>query len=430
MVDAAKRVPNAAHSGCKNSNLKNLPEATFYHTGSGKFQIKIKKGENVMLEYCVCPKCERMIMLDGDFPSGFCLYCGTHIYYAEAREELLEGLRTVIPDELTLEADLSELIDEDDASEDLYGVSECREESDKAHEYMGKWDFEKAFTAYSRALEWSPRDFESMCGRMTAGILRLKDVERWESYLSDCIALIRSQSDWNMAQKALEYALDIMRKFLSKGGRFVSPHYTSGFFERLTESFPMLRKAACEIFAHCLNVAYAPFTDAARLDHETTRFAVGNYPAEQIKEYRRGMLMVLRYHEDRRVKESLCRALYVYDRTVWLKNRDAARINDAIELCESAADGSFPPEDVKTVIGAMYDFLMMGGLEQNTTPREKRLFLSRVYTYEQIKRMERFFSGYLFFWQLYADIYLVQKKASPISAEYKRMQEKIRRLSP
>ncbi len=383
-----------------------------------------------MLEYCVCPKCERMIMLDGEFPSGFCLYCGTHILYSEARDRLLEGLKSIIPDELVLEADLSELIDEDDAEEDSYGLAECREEADKAHEYMGKWDFEKAFAAYSKALEWCPTDFESMCGHMTAGILRLKDVEKWESYLNDCIALIRSQGDWNMAQKALEYTLDIMRKFLSKGGRFVSPHYTKGFFGKLMESFPVLRGTACEIFAHCLNVAYAPFTDAARLDHETTRFAVGNYPAEQIKEYRGGMLLILRYHEDERVKASLCRALYVYDRAVWLRSKDTARINDAIALCESVTDGSYPPGDVKTVIAAMYDLLMMGGLEQNSTPREKRLFLSKVYTYEQMKKMERFFSGYLFFYQLYGEIYLVQKNSSPLSAEYKRIQEKIRRLSP
>ena len=27
-----------------------------------------------MLDYCMCPKCERMIMLDSDFETGFCLY--------------------------------------------------------------------------------------------------------------------------------------------------------------------------------------------------------------------------------------------------------------------------------------------------------------------------------------------------------------------
>ena len=62
-----------------------------------------------MLEYCMCPKCERMIMLDPDFATGFCLYCGTHIAYEESREFLLEGLKSTLPDELRLEADLSEL---------------------------------------------------------------------------------------------------------------------------------------------------------------------------------------------------------------------------------------------------------------------------------------------------------------------------------
>lgn len=381
-----------------------------------------------MLEYCVCPKCEKMIMLDSDLTTGFCLYCGTHISYDEAREELLEGLKSAIPDELVLEADLSELIDEDDAGGDVYGLAECREESDRAQEYMGKWDFENAFAYFSKALEWYPTDFESVCGLMTAGILRLKDVEKWEKYLSDCIALIRSQNDWNMAQKSLEYALDIMKKFFSKGGRFVSPQYTKGFFGLLMESFPMLRKTASEIFAHCLNVDNAPFTDAARLDHETTRFAVGNYPKEPEKELRQGMLLIMRYHESSRVKEGLCRALYVYERITWLRNKDMVRISDAIGLCESITDGSYPPEDVKIVIGAMYDLLMMGGLEQNATSREKRIFLARVYTYEQMRKMERFFSGRLFFYQLYADIYLAQEKATPISPEYKRIQENIRRL--
>lgn len=80
-----------------------------------------------MLEYCVCPKCERMIMLDADFDSGFCCYCGTHILYSEAREELLNGLRSSIPDEFALEADLCDLIDEDDAGENTYGLDECKE---------------------------------------------------------------------------------------------------------------------------------------------------------------------------------------------------------------------------------------------------------------------------------------------------------------
>lgn len=94
-----------------------------------------------MLEYCMCPKCERMIMLDPEFTTGFCLYCGTHIAYEESRAFLLEGLKSTIPDELSLEADLSELIDEDDAREDNYGSDECRQECALANECLGKWDF-------------------------------------------------------------------------------------------------------------------------------------------------------------------------------------------------------------------------------------------------------------------------------------------------
>lgn len=382
-----------------------------------------------MLEYCVCTKCERMIMLDSDYDSGFCCYCGTHIDYTEAREELLSGLRASIPDEFVLEADLSELIDEDDAGENVYGLSECRAECAAAQEFLGKWDFGGAFKAFSKALDWYPADFESRCGLMTSGILRLKDTENWEGYLTECTSQIRSQSDWNMAQAALEYALDIMKKFLSKGGRYVSPSYTIGFFEKLTQGFPALKQTAAEILAHCLNVENAPFTDAARLDHETTRFAVGNCPQEPDKNLRRGMLAVVRCHCDDRVKESLCRALYVYDRTVWLRARDTQRINDAIDLCDGVTSGAFPPNDVRIVLNTAYDFLMMGGLEKNTTEREKIIFLSSVYTFEQIRRMERFFSGRLFFNKVYAEIYLKQRGSSLISPEYKRIQAKIRQLS-
>lgn len=384
-----------------------------------------------MLEYCVCPKCERMIMLDSEFDSGFCCYCGTHILYSEAREELLEGLRAALPDELALEADLSELIAEDgeDAVEDTYGLDECKEKRAEAQAFLGKWDFGGAFKAFSEALDWYPNDFESRCGLMTAGILRLKDTENWERYLSECVDRIRSQSDWNMAQAALEYTLDIMKKFLSKGGRYVSPSYTVGFFERLAQGFPMLKQTAAEILAHCLNIENAPLTDAARLDHETSKFAVGNCPTEPDKKLRRGMLLILRCHCDSRVKENLCRALYVYDRTVWLRAKDAARINDAIELCEAVTSGEFPPPDVLIVLNALYDFLMMGALEPNTTEREKLMFLSSVYTFEQIRRMERFFSGKLFFNKLYAEVYLKQKGASLISSEYKRIQAKIKQLS-
>ena len=264
---------------------------------------------------------------------------------------------------------------------------------------------------------------------MISGILRLKDTENWERYLNECISQIRSQSDWNMAGAALEYTLDIIKKFLSKGGRYVSPSYTIGFFEKLTRSFPALKQTAAEIAAHCLNIENAPFTDAARLDHETTKFAVGNAPSEPDKSLRRGMLLVMRCHCDARVKESLCRALYVYDRVVWLRAKDIQHINDAIELCTEITSGEFPPADVKIVLNTIYDFLMMGGLEQNATDHEKILFLSTVYTYDQMRRMERFFSGKLFFNKLLAEVYLKKKGASLISEEYKKIQAKIAQLS-
>ena len=382
-----------------------------------------------MLDYCLCPKCERMIMLDGDFQTGFCLYCGTHIAFDEAKEMFLSGLRSAIPDELALEVDLSDLIDEDDAEVDSYGLSECREECSKAQEYMGKWDFAKAYEHFVRALDWYPSDFESSCGRLTAGILKLNDVENWESRLIDTTSLIRSQTDWNMAQKSLEYALGILKRFLSKGGRFVAPYYTYGFFKRMMESFPTLREVCCDIYAHCLNVDNAPFTDAARLDHETTRFAVGSFSAEPDKNLRHPLLLILKYHHDPRVKEQLCRALYVYDRGAWLRNKDDARINDVIEFMETAFREDLRESDKKLALSVGYDLLMMGGIEPASTQREKLLFLSTVYSYQQLKRMERFFGGSVFFNKVYAEVYLKQKGASLISAEYKRLQEKIRRLS-
>lgn len=381
-----------------------------------------------MLEYCVCPKCQRMIMLDSDFESGFCCVCGTHISYEESREELLAGLRASVPDEIALE-NVSGLIEEEVPEEPAEGQAECRNECAKGADLLGQWDFTGAFDAFNRALEYYPTDFESCCGIMVAGILRLKDTENWEKYLSDCLEKIRSQSNWNMASRALEYVLGIIKKFLSKGGRYVSPSFTIGFFERVTRSFPALKQTAAEILAHCLNVENAPFTDAARLDHETTRFAVGNCPAEPDKALRRGMLLIMRCHCDMRVKESLCRALYVYDRAVWLKSKDTARINDATALCEEMTTGEFPPEDVRIVLNTIYDFLMMGGIEQNTTEREKILFLSTVYSYEQMRRLERFFSGKIFFNKVYAEVFLKQKGASLISPEYKRIQAKIKQLS-
>lgn len=382
-----------------------------------------------MLEYCLCPKCERMIMLDPEFDTGFCLYCGTHIEYRDSRDYFLEGLKSAVPDELVIEADLSELIDEDDACEDTYGVEECREECAKAQEYLGRWDFANAFQHYTAALDWRPKDFEACCGRLTAGILKLNDVENWEQRLEDCIGLIRSQNDWNMAQKSLEYALDILKRFLSKGGRFVSPAYTYGFFRGLCEGFPALRERAAVVFAHCLNVDNAPFTDAARLDHETSRFAVGSYPPEPDKRLSPCLLLVMKYHPDSRQRHALIRAIYVYDRAMWLRNRDEDRINDVLSFLEEMFTGSYSTEDRKAALDAGFDLLMMGALEPGSTQREKLLFLSGVYSYSQIKRMERFFSGSAFFNRLYLDIYLKQKGASPLSAEYKRVEAKLRTLT-
>ncbi len=382
-----------------------------------------------MLDYCLCPKCERMIMLDDDFPTGFCLYCGTHIAYSEAREDFLGGLRSAIPDEFVLEVDLSELIDEDDAEENNYGISECRAECAKAQELMGKWDFTKAYEHYSRAVEWLPTDFESTCGRMTSGLLKLNDVENWEERLRDCTKLIRSQNDWNMVQKSLEYALDVLKRFLSKGGRFVAPYYTYGFFKLITESFPTLTDIAMDIFAHCLNVDSAPLTDAARLDRETTRFAVGSHAAEPDKNLRYPLLLVCKFHKNKQIAENLCRALYVYDRVNWLRNHDNERIDDVIGFMELVQGDPFAEKLREISVRIGYDFLMMGGLEHNTTKKEKQIFLARVYSYSQMQRMEKFFGEDLFFRQLQAEVYLRGKGATAISAEYKRIQDKIRGLA-
>lgn len=382
-----------------------------------------------MLEYCMCPKCEHMIMLDSDLATGFCLYCGTHIAYQESREFLLEGLKSTLPDELKLEADLSELIDEDDALQDSYGTEECRQECAKAGEYLGKWDFANAFKRYSAALEWRPKDFEACCGRMTSGILKLNDVENWQQRLEDCTALIRSQSDWNTAQKALEYAFDILQRFLSKGGRFVSPVYTFGFFRAVTEGFPMLRERAAIILAHCVNIDNAPFTDAARLDHETTRFAVGSYPKEPDRDLAVKLLLIMKYHPDSRQKHTLIRAVYVYDRECWLKNHDEQRINDVLDFLDGMFSGDYSLDDRRAALHAGADLLLMNALEPGSTEREKLIFLTRVYSWQQMKRMERFFSGSAFFNRLLMDIYLEQKGASPLTAEYRRIRKKLDTLT-
>ncbi len=384
-----------------------------------------------MLEYCMCPKCERMIMLDAEFSTGFCLYCGTHISYEESRDFLLEGLKSTIPDDLRLETDLSELIDEDEAEdgEDEYGLEECRQECAKSQVYLGKWDFANAYQHFSAALEWRPKDFEACCGKMTSGILRVNDVENWEQRLSDCTALIRGQNDWTVAQKALEYAFDILKGFLSKGGRFVSPAYTYGFFKAVSDGFPALRERAAVILAHCVNIDNAPLTDAARLDHETTRFAVGSYPEEPDRELAPKLLLIMKYHPDSRQKQALIRAVYVYDRASWLRNHDEQRINDVLNFLDGMFSDDYGIDDRKAALRAGADLLLMGALEPASTEREKLRFLTGVYSYGQIKRMERFFSGSAFYNRLYLEIYLKQKGATPLTPEYKRVKKKLDSLA-
>ena len=107
--------------------------------------------------------------------------------------------------------------------------------------------------------------------------------------------------------------------------------------------------------------------------------------------------------------------------TVWLRAKDYDRINDAITLCENVANGGFSPDDVRIVVNSIYDFLMMGGIEQNAKEYEKIAFLKTVYSYPQMRRMERFFSSKQFFWKLYAEVFLAQKGASLLSPEYKRI---------
>ena len=71
----------------------------------------------------------------------------------------------------------------------------------------------------------------------------------------------------------------------------------------------------------------------------------------------------------------------------------------------------------------------MNALEPGSTEREKLIFLTRVYSWQQMKRMERFFSGSAFFNRLLLDIYLEQKGASPLTAEYRRIRKKLDTLT-
>ncbi|MGN0683098.1 MAG: hypothetical protein ACI4JY_05420, partial [Oscillospiraceae bacterium] len=112
-----------------------------------------------------------------------------------------------------------------------------------------------------------------------------------------------------------------------------------------------------------------------------------------------------------------------------LRAKDNVHIEDALSLCDEITNGRYKPEDVKMVLNTIYDFLMMGALEQNSTENEKIMFLSSVYSYSQVRRMERYFGGTVFFNKLYGEVYLKQKGATLISPEYKRIQAKIAQLS-
>ena len=85
--------------------------------------------------------------------------------------------------------------------------------------------------------------------------------------------------------------------------------------------------------------------------------------------------------------------------------------------------------DRKAALDAGCDLLLMRALEPASTQREKLMFLTGVYSFGQIRRMERFFSGSAFFNRLYLEIYLKQPGASPISSEYRRIEEKLKTLS-
>lgn len=75
---------------------------------------------------------------------------GTHISYQDSREFLLEGLKSAVPDDMKIEADLSELIDEDDAYTDVYGTDECWQGMLKGAGILGKNGFRQRIQALHR----------------------------------------------------------------------------------------------------------------------------------------------------------------------------------------------------------------------------------------------------------------------------------------
>ena len=91
--------------------------------------------------------------------------------------------------------------------------------------------------------------------------------------------------------------------------------------------------------------------------------------------------------------------------------------------------GDYSTADRKAALDCACDLLLMRTLEPASTEREKLRFLTGVYSWKQMQRMEKYFSGSVFFNRLYLDIYLEQKGATPLTAEYRRIRRKIDELT-
>lgn len=384
-----------------------------------------------MFELVKCPACLKSTMLDNECETGFCLYCGAHIAYADAIDEKKEqdenDAASEAMNEDRIEVDCCELIAEDGFEDDGYLIEESGRELTKADGFMSQLDFVNAYSCYEKALEIYPKSFDAVCGLMMSGVMRLTDVENWGKRLNDVVKAIRCRDNWTRAENALEYCFDILGKFFSKGDRYVVPYLTTDFFGTVFEKFPKLIEKAMKIYAHCINVSCCPTVNCARLDNGVNRYTIGNFNAALDRDYRFQAVLVLKYYSDRRIKDQLLRCVYVFDRFIWLKNKDE-RICDVIEFLDMSQNGDFEETDKLIAKKVCYDFLMMGALEQNMSEREKLTLLSRVYTWERIQRMEKHFSESLFFQRLKAQVFLLTKGNSIISPEYKRIQARINEL--
>lgn len=385
-----------------------------------------------MLEIVICPACLKDTMLDNELETGFCIYCGTHITYADAVSEREDKAKahsaSLSMEEDRIEVDCCELIDEDGFEDDSFLIEESRNELEKADDFMSKLDFINAYSSYEKALDIYPKSFEGVSGLMMAGIMRLTDVENWGRMLNRTISAIHCHNDWNRAENALEYCFDILLKFFSKGDRYVVPYLTYDFFTKVCESFPKLIPKAVQIFAHCLNVNCCPTINCARLDNGTNRYTIGNFNNSLDRDYRYQLVLILKYHSDRRIKDQLMRGVYVFDRFGWLKNKDEKMIFDVIEFLDLASKGDFEETDKLIAKKVCYDFLMMGAMEQNMSEREKITLLTKVYSWSDIKKLECHFNESLFFQRLKAQVFLTVKGNSIISPEYKKIQEMINEL--